>query len=54
VINRFFGDGSAHVTQLGGRKLRPIQTGRVQQYLMAGLVAFLFIAGVLFYFFVIA
>ncbi len=51
VINRFFGDGTAFVAQLSGRKLRPMQSGRVQQYLMLALVVFFFIGGLLFYLF---
>lgn len=53
VINRFFGDGSATVTQWVGGKLRFIQTGRIQQYLMLALVVFIAIGAVL-YFFVLA
>ncbi len=53
VINRFIGDGSADVTYWFGGKLRAIQTGRVQQYLMLALVTFIIIGAVL-YFFVLA
>ncbi len=53
VINRFFGDGSADVTYWFGGKLRAIQTGRVQQYLILALVTFIVIGAVL-YFFVLA
>jgi len=53
VINRFFGDGSADVTYWFGGKLRAIQTGRIQQYLMLALVTFIIIGAVL-YFFVLA
>jgi NADH-quinone oxidoreductase subunit L len=49
VINEFFGDGTAHVTQWTGRNLRPIQTGRVQQYLMLALVIFIVVGAALFY-----
>ena len=52
-INRFLGDGSADVTYWLGGKLRAIQTGRVQQYLMLALVTFIIIGAVL-YFFVLA
>jgi NADH-quinone oxidoreductase subunit L len=48
VVNEFFGDGSAKVTQWTGRSLRPIQTGRVQQYFMLSLVVFI-IVGVAIY-----
>ena len=49
-INRFFGDGSADVTYWLGGKLRVIQTGRIQQYLMYALVASLAIGAALYYF----
>jgi NADH-quinone oxidoreductase subunit L len=52
-INRFLGDGSADVTYWFGGKLRAIQTGRAQQYLMLALVTFIVI-GALLYFFVLA
>jgi NADH-quinone oxidoreductase subunit L len=50
VINRFFGDGSANVTYNTGERLRFIQTGRVQQYLMFALVIFIVIGAVLYFF----
>ena len=50
VINRFFGDGSADVTYWFGGKLRAIQTGRIQQYLMYAVIAFIAIGAVLYYF----
>ncbi len=50
VINRFFGDGSANVTYGVGDKLRAIQTGRIQQYLMFTLAIFIVIGAVLFFF----
>ena len=50
VINRFFGDGSADVTYWFGGKLRAVQTGRVQQYLMFALVTFVLIGAALFFF----
>jgi NADH-quinone oxidoreductase subunit L len=53
VINRFFGDGSADVTYKAGDKLRAVQTGRIQQYLMLALVVFIAI-GALLYFFMLA
>jgi NADH-quinone oxidoreductase subunit L len=53
VINRTIGDGSAEVTYWFGGKLRAIQTGRVQQYLMLALVTFIVIGAAL-YFFVLA
>ena len=53
VINRFFGDGSADVTYAFGDKLRVVQTGRVQQYLMFALVTFI-VVGAALYFFLLA
>ena len=50
VINRFFGDGSADVTYWFGGKLRAIQTGRIQQYLMFALVVFIVIGAALYFF----
>jgi NADH-quinone oxidoreductase subunit L len=50
VINRFFGDGSADVTYWFGGKLRVVQTGRIQQYFMYALVAFIVIGVALYYF----
>jgi NADH-quinone oxidoreductase subunit L len=49
VVNRFFGDGSAEVVQWTGKNLRPIQTGRIQQYLMLALVVFIVIGVTLYY-----
>jgi NADH-quinone oxidoreductase subunit L len=53
VINRFFGDGSADVTYAFGDRLRAVQTGRVQQYLMFALVTFI-VVGAALYFFLLA
>ncbi|MBI5824282.1 MAG: NADH-quinone oxidoreductase subunit L [Chloroflexi bacterium] len=53
VINQFFGDGSADATWWVGKNLRPIQTGRIQQYLILSLVV-LFVVGGLLYFFLLA
>ncbi len=53
VINRFFGDGSADVTYWFGGKLRAVQTGRIQQYLMFALVTFI-VVGAALYFFLLA
>jgi NADH-quinone oxidoreductase subunit L len=50
VINRFFGDGSAEVTYRAGDKLRVVQTGRIQHYLMLALVVFIAIGAVLYFF----
>ncbi len=53
VINKFFGDGSADATYWVGKNLRPIQTGRIQQYLILSLVV-LFVVGGLVYFLLLA
>lgn len=50
VINRFFGDGSAEVTYRAGDRLRFLQTGRIQQYLMLALIVFIAIGAVLYFF----
>jgi len=52
-INRLIGDGSADVTYWFGGKLRAVQTGRIQHYLMLALVTFIVI-GVVLYIFVLA
>jgi len=49
VINRFFGDGSADVTYWFGGKLRAVQTGRIQQYLMFALVIFIAVGAALYF-----
>ncbi len=38
VINGIIGDGSARVTQYFGRSMKFIQTGKVQQYMLAALI----------------
>ncbi|HXF86691.1 MAG TPA: NADH-quinone oxidoreductase subunit L [Anaerolineales bacterium] len=50
IINQFFGDGSANLTHWFGGKLRFIQTGRIQQYLMLALVMFVVIGAALYFF----
>jgi NADH-quinone oxidoreductase subunit L len=50
VINRFFGDGTADVTYWFGGKLRAVQTGRIQQYLMFALVVFIAVGAALYFF----
>jgi NADH-quinone oxidoreductase subunit L len=49
VINRFFGDGTSNLIKWTGRKLRFIQTGRVQQYMLVSLLVLLVIAALLYY-----
>lgn len=53
IINRLIGDGSADATYWFGGKMRGIQTGRIQQYLILSLVA-LFVIGGLVYFLLLA
>lgn len=49
VINEFFGDGTAHVTKWTGSNLRPIQTGRIQQYMLLSLVVLIIVGSLLYY-----
>ncbi len=49
VINRFFGDGSADATWWFGKNLRPIQTGRIQQYLLLTIVILFMVGGLLYF-----
>jgi NADH-quinone oxidoreductase subunit L len=48
VVNQFFGDGSANATYWIGKNLRPIQTGRIQQYLILSLIIIVVIGGLVF------
>jgi NADH-quinone oxidoreductase subunit L len=50
VVNQFFGDGSADVTYWIGKNLRPIQTGRIQQYLILSIVVLSVVGGLVFFF----
>jgi len=52
IINEFVGDGIGNSVKQIGQDLRPIQTGKVQQYMMFGLSVLAFSA-LFFYFFVI-
>jgi NADH-quinone oxidoreductase subunit L len=49
IINQTVGDGTANTTKWVGRKLRPIQSGRIQQYMLVSLIVLLAIAGLLYY-----
>jgi len=49
VINRFFGDGTGWLIKWTGLNLRPIQSGRIQQYMLASLLVLLLLAGLLYY-----
>jgi NADH-quinone oxidoreductase subunit L len=52
VVNRFIGDGSADAVQWFGKKLRKVQTGRIQQYMISAL-GVLFIIFIALYYLVI-
>lgn len=49
VINGFFGDGSANLIQGTGRGLRPVQTGRIQQYMLISLLVLLTLVGMAYF-----
>ena len=48
VINEFIGDGTARVAQWFGGRLQPVQTGRIQQYMLASLGILILVVGLLF------
>jgi NADH-quinone oxidoreductase subunit L len=48
VINEFIGDGTAHLAQWFGARLQPIQTGRIQQYMLASLGILILVGGLMF------
>ena len=48
VINEFFGDGTARLAQWFGGRLQPVQTGRIQQYMLASLGVLIIVGGLLF------
>jgi NADH-quinone oxidoreductase subunit L len=48
VINEFIGDGTARVTQWFGSRIQPVQTGRIQQYMLASLGVLILVGGILF------
>ena len=52
VNNRFFGDGTGSVIKWSGRSLRPIQSGRIQQYMVLSLLILIALAGLVYYFLV--
>jgi len=47
-INEFLGDGTARVTQWFGGRLQPLQTGRIQQYMLASLGVLIVLGGLMF------
>jgi len=54
VINETIGDGTANTVKWMGFNLRPIQTGRIQQYMLASFVVLIVVGAVLYYFLVMA
>ena len=48
IINEFMGDGTARVTQWFGGRIQPLQTGRIQQYMVASLGILIVVGGILF------
>ncbi len=49
IINTLFGDGTANVIRVTGRNMRTMQTGRIQQYMVASLFIMILVAGLAFY-----
>jgi NADH-quinone oxidoreductase subunit L len=49
VINQLIGDGSANSVYWVGKNLRPIQTGRIQQYLILSMVVLLVVGGLVYF-----
>jgi NADH-quinone oxidoreductase subunit L len=54
VINETIGDGTANTVKWMGFNLRPVQTGRIQQYMLASFVVLIVVGAVLYYFLVMA
>jgi NADH-quinone oxidoreductase subunit L len=50
VINGFFGDGTSKVVKSAGSKLRPIQSGRIQQYMVLSLIVLIALVGLIYFF----
>ena len=48
IINEFLGDGSARLAQWFGSRIQPLQTGRIQQYMLASLGLLIIVGGLLF------
>jgi NADH-quinone oxidoreductase subunit L len=49
IINELVGDGTGSLVKATGRNLRPIQSGRIQQYMLVSLLVLLVVAGLLYY-----
>jgi len=54
IINETIGDGTSQAVQWSGHRLRLIQSGRVQQYMLASLILLMAAAALLYYFLVMA
>ncbi len=50
VINEFVGDGAGNAVKWTGRNLRPMQTGRIQQYMLAAMLTLIVVGSILYYF----
>jgi len=50
VINEFVGDGTGNAVKWTGRNLRPVQTGRIQQYMLAAMLTLIVVGSILYYF----
>jgi len=48
IINQLIGDGIARVAQWFGGLLQPLQSGRIQQYMLASLGLLIIVGGILF------
>ncbi len=48
IINELMGDGTARLAQWFGGRLQPLQTGRIQQYMLASLGILILVGGLLF------
>jgi NADH-quinone oxidoreductase subunit L len=50
IINETIGDGTSQVVKWTGRNMRPIQTGRIQQYMALSLVLLVIVGGALLFY----
>ncbi len=50
VINEFVGDGTGNAVKWTGRNLRPMQTGRIQQYMLVAMLTIIVVGSILYYF----
>ncbi|MGQ9832920.1 MAG: NADH-quinone oxidoreductase subunit L [Candidatus Villigracilaceae bacterium] len=54
IINETIGDGTANAVKWMGFNLRPVQTGRIQQYMLASFVVLIVVGAALYYLLVMA